>query len=65
MTQTAYKIYIDTIIERIERARILVSEHHIVKVVAVSKYVDSSATAKQVNTSHRCTFSFDIVSDTL
>ena len=43
MTQTAYKIYIDTIIERIERARILVSEHHIVKVVAVSKYVDSNA----------------------
>ncbi len=43
MTQTAYKIYIDTVIERIERARILVSEHHIVKVVAVSKYVDSSA----------------------
>jgi len=43
MTQTAYKLYIDKIIERIERARILVSEHHIVKVVAVSKYVDADA----------------------
>jgi len=43
MTQTEYKIYIDKVVERIERARILVSEHHIVKVVAVSKYVDSAA----------------------
>ncbi|UFS63366.1 YggS family pyridoxal phosphate-dependent enzyme [Sulfurimonas sp. HSL-3221] len=43
MTQTEYKIYIDKIVERIERARILVSEHHIVKVVAVSKYVDTEA----------------------
>ncbi|WP_345989903.1 YggS family pyridoxal phosphate-dependent enzyme [Sulfurimonas sp. HSL1-2] len=43
MTQTEYKIYIDKIVERIERARILVSEHHIVKVVAVSKYVDADA----------------------
>ncbi|WP_345986350.1 YggS family pyridoxal phosphate-dependent enzyme [Sulfurimonas sp. HSL-1656] len=43
MTQTEYKIYIDKIVERIERARILVSEHHIVKVVAVSKYVDTDA----------------------
>jgi len=43
MTQTEYKLYIDRIIERIEKARILVSEHHIVKIVAVSKYVDSDA----------------------
>lgn len=43
MTQTEYKIYIDKVVERIERARILVSEHHIVKVLAVSKYVDSVA----------------------
>lgn len=43
MTQTEYKIYIDKIIERIERARILVSEHHIVKIVGVSKYVDAEA----------------------
>lgn len=43
MTQTEYKIYIDKVVERIERARILVSEHHIVKMVAVSKYVESAA----------------------
>lgn len=43
MTQTEYKIYIDGIIERIEKARIMVSEHHIVKIVAVSKYVDAGA----------------------
>jgi pyridoxal phosphate enzyme (YggS family) len=45
MTQTEYKIYIDHIIDRIEQARIRVSEHHIVKIVAVSKYVDSEAVA--------------------
>lgn len=43
MTQTEYKIYIDHIIDRIEKARIRVSEHHIVKIVAVSKYVDADA----------------------
>lgn len=43
MTQTEYKLHIDTIVDRIEKARILVSEHHIVKVVAVSKYVDDHA----------------------
>ena len=43
MTQTDYKLYIDRIIDRIEKARIRVSEHHIVKIVAVSKYVDSHA----------------------
>ena len=43
MTQTAYKIYVDRIVDRIEKARIAVSEHHIVKIVAVSKYVDDHA----------------------
>jgi len=43
MTKTDYKLYIDSVIERIEKARILVSEHHIVKIVAVSKYVDAHA----------------------
>ena len=38
MNELEYKIHIDSIIERIEAARIKVSEHHIVKVVAVSKY---------------------------
>jgi len=43
MDQTAYKIYIDRIIERIEAARIKVDEHHIVKIVAVSKYSTAEA----------------------
>ncbi len=43
MTQTEYKLHIDQVIERIEQARVKVSEHHIVKIVAVSKYVDTEA----------------------
>lgn len=39
------KRHFDAIIERIERARIRVSEHHIVKIVAASKYVDAQAIA--------------------
>lgn len=38
MTQTEYKIYLDGIIRRIEAARLSVSNHHIVKLVAISKY---------------------------
>lgn len=38
MTQTEYKIYIDDIIRRVETARLSVSGHHIVKIVAISKY---------------------------
>ena len=38
MTQTEYKIYIDNVIRRVEEARLHVSGHHIVKIVAVSKY---------------------------
>lgn len=38
MNELEYKRHVDSIIERIEAARIKVSEHHIVKVVAVSKY---------------------------
>lgn len=43
MNELDYKLHIDTIIERIEAARIKVSEHHIVKIVAVSKYSDAEA----------------------
>lgn len=46
MTQTEYKIHIDKIVDRIEQARILVSEHHIVKMIAVSKYVDEEAVTR-------------------
>ena len=38
MTQLQYKLHIDSIIERVEKARLRVSGHHIVKIVAVSKY---------------------------
>ena len=43
MDQIAYKRHIDGVIERIEKARIAVSEHHIVKIVAVSKYSSAEA----------------------
>jgi len=43
MTQTEYKLHVDSVIRRIETARLSVSAHHIVKVVAVSKYVDTEA----------------------
>ncbi|MEA3330590.1 MAG: YggS family pyridoxal phosphate-dependent enzyme [Campylobacterota bacterium] len=46
MTQTEYKIYIDGVIQRVENARIKVSGHHIVKIVAVSKYSTSSEIEK-------------------
>lgn len=43
MNTIEQKRHFDAIIERIERARIRVSEHHIVKIVAASKYVDAQA----------------------
>ncbi len=46
MTQTEYKIYIDDVIRRVESARLNVSAHHIVKIVAVSKYSTSEDISK-------------------
>jgi len=43
MNEVEYKIHLDSVIQRIEDARISVSEHHIVKIVAVSKYSDEEA----------------------
>ncbi len=43
MNEIAYKIHVDKVIETIERARLTVSSHHIVKIVAVSKYSDTAA----------------------
>ena len=43
MTETEYKIHLDNVIQRIEDARITVSEHHIVKIIAVSKYSTEEA----------------------
>ncbi len=42
MTQLEYKIYIDDVIRRVEAARLKVSGHHIVKIIAVSKYSQTS-----------------------
>jgi len=46
MTQIEYKIYIDDVIRRVEHARLNVSGHHIVKIVAVSKYSTSEKIQK-------------------
>lgn len=43
MTTLEHKRYFDGIIERVEKARLRVSDHHIVKIVAASKYVDAEA----------------------
>jgi len=41
MTEIEHKLYIDNVIRRVETARLKVSGHHIVKIVAVSKYSSS------------------------
>lgn len=43
MTTLEQKLAFDKIIERVEKARLRVNDHHIVKIVAASKYVDGSA----------------------
>ncbi len=43
MTNLEQKLHFDTIIERIEKARLRVNDHHIVKIVAASKYVGADA----------------------
>jgi PLP dependent protein len=53
MTQTEYKIYIDSIVRRIEFARLQVSDHHIVKTIAVSKYSTSPEIEKLYNIGQR------------
>ncbi len=53
MNELEYKRHIDTIIERIEAARIKVSEHHIVKIVAVSKYNEAEDIARLYNIGQR------------
>lgn len=46
MNNEEYKIYIDKVIRRVEGARLKVSPHHIVKIVAISKYSNSDDIAK-------------------
>ncbi|MDD2781898.1 YggS family pyridoxal phosphate-dependent enzyme [Sulfuricurvum sp.] len=43
MTLLEQKLSFDRIIERVEKARLRVNNHHIVKIVAASKYVDADA----------------------
>ncbi|MDO9055110.1 MAG: YggS family pyridoxal phosphate-dependent enzyme [Sulfuricurvum sp.] len=43
MTPLEQKLHFDRIIERVEKARLRMNDHHIVKIVAASKYVDAEA----------------------
>ena len=53
MNEIEYKIYIDDVIRRVETARLKVSGHHIVKIVAVSKYSTSEDISKLYNIGQR------------
>ena len=53
MNELEYKIYIDDVIRRVESARLNVSGHHIVKIVAVSKYSTSDEIKKLYNIGQR------------
>jgi len=53
MNEIEYKIYIDDVIRRVETARLNVSAHHIVKIVAISKYSTSEEILKLYNIGQR------------
>ena len=53
MTEIEYKIYIDDVVRRVEFARLQVSDYHIVKTIAVSKYSTSDEIAKLYNIGQR------------
>jgi pyridoxal phosphate enzyme (YggS family) len=53
MNEVEYKIYIDEIIRRVEAARLKVDDHHIVKIVAISKYSDAQEIEKLYNIGQR------------
>ncbi len=53
MTKEQYKIYIDDVIRRVEKARLSVSDYHIVKIVAISKYSTSDDISKLYNIGQR------------
>ena len=46
MTKGQYKIYIDNVIRKVENARLKVSDYHIVKIIAISKYSTSDEISK-------------------
>jgi len=53
MNELEYKIYVDDVIRRVESARLSVSGHHIVKIVAVSKYSTSQEIENLYNIGQR------------
>ena len=53
MTELDYKLHIDSVVRRIEFARLQVSDHHIVKTIAVSKYSTSDEIEKLYNIGQR------------
>lgn len=53
MNNTEYKIYMDDIIRRVESARLKVSDYHIVKIVAISKYSTADEIKKLYNIGQR------------
>jgi pyridoxal phosphate enzyme (YggS family) len=53
MNLEEYKIYIDDVIRRVEYARVRVSSHHIVKIIAISKYSTSDDIQKLYNIGQR------------
>lgn len=53
MNEIEYKIYIDSVIQRVEAARVRRSGHHIVKIIAVSKYSTSDEIEKLYNIGQR------------
>ena len=53
MDEIQYKLYIDNVIRRVEAARLKVSEHHIVKIVAVSKYSTADEIKRLYNIGQR------------
>ena len=53
MTVIDYKLHIDSVVRRVEFARLQVSEHHIVKTIAVSKYSTADEIQKLYNIGQR------------
>ena len=53
MTELDYKLHIDNVIRRVENARVKVSGHHIVKIVAISKYSTTDEIEKLYNIGQR------------
>ncbi len=53
MNEIEYKIHIDDVVRRVEAARLKVSEYHIVKIVAISKYSTADEIKKLYNIGQR------------